>query len=98
FGIVQVEAMASGTAVVNTRLDSGVPSVSLGGVTGLTVPPADADALAAAITMLLDDPARRATYGNAGRRRAKDEFSVGVMAQRTLDVYRDVMSDRRVGL
>lgn len=92
FGIVQIEAMASGRPVVNTSLDSGVPFVSLDGVTGLTVPPRDDNALAVAITRLLDDDGLRTTFGEAGRRRAREEFSVGVMAQRTLDLYREAVS------
>jgi len=53
FGIVQIEALASGVPVVNTSLDSGVPSVSLDGVTGATVPPKDPTALADALTRLI---------------------------------------------
>jgi glycosyltransferase involved in cell wall biosynthesis len=40
---------------------------------GVCVPPADAEALAAAIAALLSDPARRAAMGEAGRRRVLEE-------------------------
>ncbi len=91
FGIAQLEAMACGKPVVNTRLDSGVPFVSLDGVTGITVPPADAKALAQAINRLFDDPALAAAFGAAGMRRVRDEFSVALMARRTLDLYREAL-------
>jgi glycosyltransferase involved in cell wall biosynthesis len=90
FGIVQLEAMACGRPVVNTRLDSAVPHVSLDGLTGLTVPPADSAALAAALNALLDDPAWRAAMSAAARQRVREEFSAELMARRTLDVYREV--------
>ena len=91
FGIVQLEAMACGVPVVNTRLDSGVPFVSPDGVSGLTVPPADAPALAAAINRLLADPGLRARLGAAGKRRVAQEFSADLMAERILRLYRDVL-------
>jgi glycosyltransferase involved in cell wall biosynthesis len=91
FGIVQLEAMACGTPVVNTRLDSGVNFVSPGGLTGLTVPPANAEALSQAINALLDDPTLRAQYGRAGRSRVEQEFDLEVMANRTHQLYKEVM-------
>jgi glycosyltransferase involved in cell wall biosynthesis len=92
FGIVQLEAMACRRPVVNTRLDSGVTFVSVDGVTGLTVPPADPRALAGALNTLLDNPGLMAEYGRAGRQRVEREFSPGVMARRTLQLYREVTS------
>jgi glycosyltransferase involved in cell wall biosynthesis len=92
FGIVQLEAMACRRPVVNTRLDSGVTFVSVDGVTGLTVPPEDAGALAGALNRLLGDPALSAEYGRAARLRVERQFSLDVMARRTLELYDEVMS------
>ncbi len=92
FGIVQLEAMAAGIPVVNTRIDSGVPFVSLHDQTGLTVPPSDADALAAALNRLLSDPQLRRRLGDAARLRAQTEFSLETMANRTIALYSTVMN------
>jgi rhamnosyl/mannosyltransferase len=92
FGIVQIEAMAAGLPVVNTGLDSGVPFVSLHQQTGLTVPPADSDALAGALNRLLDEDQLRHSLGVAGRKRARQEFSLQTMVNRTMALYDAVMS------
>ncbi len=93
FGIVQLEAMAAARPVVNTRIDSGVPFVSIDGVTGITVPPREPEALAAAITRLLDNPDLRARYGAAATRRVREEFSLETMASRTLDLYHNILPE-----
>ena len=81
FGLVQVEAMASGLPVVSTDLPTGVPWVNEHDVTGLVVRRDDAGALARGLDRLLGDPALRARLGQAGRRRAVERFAVGRMVE-----------------
>lgn len=97
FGIVQLEAMTCGVPVVNTKLDSGVPYVSLDGQTGITVQPNDVPALSAALNRLLDDPDLRARYGQAGRERVAQEFTSEVMTRRMVELYDEVAGDRGQG-
>jgi glycosyltransferase involved in cell wall biosynthesis len=95
YGIVQLEAMACGKPVVNTNLASGVRFVSPHRVTGLTVPPRDESALAVAVNTLLEDEVLRATLGAAARWRVENEFTNARMVERTLDVYAQVLQERR---
>jgi rhamnosyl/mannosyltransferase len=92
FGIVQLEAMASGLPVVNTSLDSGVPYVSVDGETGLTVPPSDPHAFAEALDGLLSDPRWRTRLGAAGRARAAALFSKERMLNDHQRVYGDLVA------
>jgi D-inositol-3-phosphate glycosyltransferase len=84
FGLALLEAMLASLAVVATRVSS-IPEIVSDGETGLLVPPDDPSALAAALNRVLADPAG---YGDRGRARARAEFSVARMAEKTLEVYR----------
>lgn len=91
FGLVQVEAMAAGTPVINTWLDSAVPFVSLDGETGVTVEPRDSNAISAALQELFDNPALRHKYAESARQRAESMFSVAAMTDATLSIYREAL-------
>ena len=69
FGIVLLEAMAAGRAVVCSDIH-GYKGVVRRNEQALLVPPKDVDALAGALLTLLRDPERRARMGESGRRRA----------------------------
>jgi len=94
FGIVQIEAMASGKVVVCCELNNGVTWVNQDGVTGLVVPPADPAALAVALARLMREPALRARLGEQGRARAFSVFTLDAMARGTLSVYQAVLAGR----
>ena len=88
-GIVNLEAMACGTAVVGSRV-GGIPEVVVDGETGLLVPPDDPAALADAINVLISDPGRAAVMGRLGRKRASAEFSWAAIAGQTAQLYAEL--------
>lgn len=88
-GIVNLEAMACGTAVVASRV-GGIPEVVDDGVTGLLVPPDDPEALAAALNTLLREPASATLMGAAGRERAVESFSWEAVAAQTAALYEEL--------
>jgi len=77
FGIVQLEAMVYSKPVINTSLPTGVPHVSVDGVSGITVEPSKPVQLANAINMLAEDKNLREAYGKNAFRRVRDMFDSG---------------------
>lgn len=94
FGLVLVEAMASGLPCVTTEIGTGTSFVVRAGETGLVVPPRDPAALAQALSRLAGDAALRARYGRAGRARALAEFTVDRMVDRVEAVYAQALAGR----
>jgi phosphatidylinositol alpha-mannosyltransferase len=92
FGMVLLEAMASGCALVASDLD-GHRNVATDGVDALLTPVGDAVALAKALQRVLDDDALRAELVAGGRRRA-DELSMDGLAARYVEIYEAVAAGR----
>ena len=107
-GIVNLEAMACGAAVVGTAT-GGIPEVVDDGVTGVLVPieqhddgtgtPTDPDRfvedLARVLTEVVSDPERAREFGAAGRKRATEDFSWQRIADQTAALYAEVVSGGR---
>ena len=92
-GIVNLEAMACGTAVVGSKV-GGIPEVVADGETGLLVPPGEPAALADAINVLLADEHRAAQMGRLGRVRAETQFGWDTVAAQTVALYAELTAGR----
>jgi len=90
-GIVILEAMASGLAVVSTNCGGPATAISKG-QSGLLTPIGDTNAFVDAIGTLLSDPALRDRMGREGRRIAEEQFSLDVTGKIFLDTYDQVLN------
>lgn len=90
FGLVILEAQASGRPVISTELPTGVTFTNLDGVTGLTVPARNSELLAGAINKLLSSEELRIRYGANGKQRVGQYFTKELMADEFLKLYTSV--------
>lgn len=92
-GIPRVLLEAASMALPIVTTDSpGCREVVVPGVNGFLVPIGDAAALAGALERLADDPALRERFGENGRARAVERFDLGVVAERTRNLYRELLA------
>lgn len=89
-----LEAMAAGLPVVASRA-GGNPEAVVDGETGFIVPAGDSSAFAEAILTLLRDPHRARAMGEAGRRRAREVFSMERMVGEVERLYEELLDGRR---
>jgi glycosyltransferase involved in cell wall biosynthesis len=91
---VIAEAMAAGLPIVATTV-GGIPEMVRHGEAALLVPPADPEALAAAVLRLLANPRQAAAMGRAGRRLVAERFDIRTQARALADDYRALAAGRR---
>lgn len=102
FGLVNLEAMACGAAVVASAV-GGIPEIVVEAETGFLVdwdearPDAFETRLAGRLTEVLEDPALAERLGRAGRARVLDRFTWPRIAERTVDLYRQLLAGAASG-
>ncbi|MGE5232633.1 MAG: glycosyltransferase family 4 protein [Acidobacteriota bacterium] len=94
FPLAILEAMAADLPVVATRV-AGVPEAVEDGASGLLVEPEDDAGLAAALSALIRDPARRHALGERGRALLAERFAIGDVCRRYVELFERVATSRR---
>jgi glycosyltransferase involved in cell wall biosynthesis len=89
---VLLESTACGVPVVTTDVP-GCRETVIEGMTGLLVPPKDSEALANAISELLENPDLRKSMGRRGRQMVEEKFDIRSITEQYLDVYRELGID-----
>lgn len=98
FGLSLVEAGMAGKPMISCEIGTGTSYVNINGETGLTIPPADPQALASAMWKLWQDETLCAQYGQAARRRYEMLFTAGRMTKSYADIYRQLARQNQVRL
>ena len=88
-----MEALCCGLPMVSTRV-SGSEDIAAEAEVGLLVEPGDRQALTEALRRMVADPQWRAECGSRSRTYAEAQYALGVVAEKTLALYREILSDR----
>lgn len=91
FGFPATEAMACGLPVIASEAGALPEVMGEDSAAGISVPPADPEALAGAIKTLLTDAEARKRMGEAGRKRVENHFCWRRAAEQTVSVYQELL-------
>ncbi|MGC1245421.1 MAG: glycosyltransferase, partial [Spirulinaceae cyanobacterium] len=97
FGLVAIEAMASGTPVIASDV-GGLQYTVVSEETGLLAPPQDAEAFAKAINRILDDSQWRDQLGGNARKRVEEKFSWQGVASQLNELYVQLIAENNAAL
>ena len=85
-----IEACAIGRPIITTQAIGCKDTVD-DCVNGFLIPPKDVDALASKLRVLIDNPEMRQKMGKAGRQKAEKEFSLDVVIEKHLSIYKELV-------
>ena len=94
FALVQIEAMAFGKPVINTALPSGVPCISIDGVTGLIVQPGNLLELTQAMDEMTENNSMRETYGRQAYDMVQKEYTQNVMNRSYYKLFDELLKEK----
>ena len=91
-GVAMLKAAAAAVPVIAFDI-AGAKEAVIHGRTGVLVPPGDVRVLQKALALMIEEPDMRQELGQAGRQRMQDEFSVDIMVESHIELYKSLLND-----